>query len=256
MRCITFFNGKGGVGKSLHNVLFSSWLAYHERVRVLLIELESPDPKIADERERELKLLKDPQSWLSRYFAIHGGQETPFEILSWGKDVQSYDREFLCEILNRAWTLLSEHEQDYDYIVYDFPGLFIEHSPAFQFISSGLTDLVVVPFNTNPDTLKEALVNADLIRSNEQNVVGFWNCVSTEELARPGLLERGEELFRQYGIEVLPERVKEFVKARRDSSDRLFVKSTVCWPERYVQMSCPVLPELYADIKRRLDAIQ
>ena len=89
---------------------------------------------------------------------------------------------------------------------------------------------------------------------NEQKAVVFWNNVTPGEMARPGYLDSGERIFTQRGIQVLPHRIKSFQKARRDSDEQLFVRSTVCWPERYVKMACPDLIPLYRTIKGMVDS--
>lgn len=254
MKTMSFFNGKGGVGKSVHTELFAAWLRYKMRKRVLVFDLE-PDPRLSVTRAAELKLLEDPASWLSRYMAKNEGAPSPYDIMDLAAGVTEYSEGYLTELQSRAWKIVEEHEGDYDYALFDFPAVFLQYSPAFMLISSGIVDLTAIPIDADNTTRREGVITGKLIRDNGQNVVAFWNNVSPEDLKRKGYLESGEEIFVKNGIEVLPQRVKSFAKAKRDSDERLFVKSTVCWPERYVEMACPRVVDLYQELKGRLDRI-
>lgn len=253
MKTFTFFNAKGGVGKTVHTTMFASFLRYREGARVAVIDLENPTPRILQARKSEESLMKDEDSWLSRYLSKHPAPQSPYDIFELTGYVQSYTVEYLTLLREKAWFFVAGH--DYDYVLFDFPAMFMEASPAFQLICSGIMDMVAVPIDVDNATRREGILTARMVLDNEQRVVAFWNNVSVEDINRAGYLASGEVIFRQNGIEVLPERVKTFQKAKRDSDERLFVKSTVCWPERYVEMACPKLISLYEDLKGRLDRI-
>lgn len=253
MRTITFFNAKGGVGKTVHTTMFASFLRYNQRAKVAVIDLENPTPRVLFARRSEERLLSESDSWLSRYLAKHPAPESPYDIFDLSGSKPMYTKEYLKDLSNRAWDFIAH--KDYDYVLFDFPAMFMEASPAFTLITSGIMDLTVVPIDVDNATRREGILTARQVLDNEQRVVAFWNNVSAEDIRRSGYLESGEVIFRQNGVEVLPERVKTFQKAKRDSDERLFVKSTVCWPERYVEMACPELPKLYMDIKNRLDRL-
>lgn len=257
MKSLAFFNGKGGVGKSLHTTMCASYLAYHEGARVALVELENPSPRIFRNRNDELALLEKEDSWLSRYRANHpeGWPAAYYDIFPWGDGVQAYSPEYLREVEDKAWDLVEGKYGEFDYVLFDFPAVFIEQSPAFKLISSNIVDLVAIPFDVDAATRKEAVIDGDILVKNGHSAVAFWNDVSLDDIKRPGFLDGGEDVFRRYGIEVLPQRIKSFVKAKRESDERLFVKSTVCWPQRYVEMACPRVIDLYRELKGRLDRI-
>lgn len=252
MRTFSFFNEKGGVGKSLHTVMFASFLAYECGAKVLVIDFEHPNPRLDKARADELTKLSDPSSALSRYVNSHGGLKSLYEIFTPLKDQDfSYNKEQATELRESVWSLISSNK--YDYILFDFPGLLMENSPAYDCIVHGQVDLVAVPFDTEPMTRRASLMTCSLIQQSMTNVITFWNNVSAEEVKRKGFLEIGEVIFNRFGIEVSKHRIKSFVKARRDSSENLFVRSTICWPERYIELSCPSLIDFYRDLKKRLD---
>lgn len=255
MKTLTFFNGKGGVGKTTQTEMFASFLRYREGARVAVFDLENPTPRIRHARESEKRLLEDPASWLSRYMAKNPGTPSYYDIVDLTGGVSAYTPEYLKELCDKAWKFVEEHDKDYDYALFDFPAMFMKASPAFVIITSGLIDLTVIPIDVDNATRREGIITGKIVSDNGQRVVAFWNNVSLEDIKRKGYLESGEEIFVRNGIEVLPQRVKSFAKAKRDSDERLFVKSTVCWPERYVEMACPRLVDLYGELKSRLDRI-
>ena len=254
MTIVSFFNPKGGVGKSLHTVLFASWLAYGEGARVKVVDCEN-EQRLVRQRNDELRAMSDPESPLARFLSGNPVRYPLYEIERMDEAVDGYSSAYLDELNLKHWAMKSRDDAKYDYVLYDFPATFMNDSPAFKFISSGLVDFVAVPIDTNADTRKEALIAADMMRRNEAECVLFWNNVSVDEVKREGFLESGEELYRRYGFEVMPQRVRSFVKARRESDDRLFVKSTVCWPERYVRLSCPYVVDFYKALKERVDRL-
>ena len=255
MKTLSFFNEKGGVGKSLHTVMFASWLQYAQGARVAVFDLECPSPRLDGIRRRELVQLEDPDSVLSRYFLRHPRPESFFDIFTKEPLLLRFSRENIYALHRELWDFLDGNPGGYDYVLFDFPGILTADSPAYDVIASGMVDLVAVPIDTDNVTRKSGLVTACMAQDNEQRAVAFWNNVSPAEIARPGYLESGERVFTEHGIEVLPQRVKTFLKARRDSDERLFVRSTVCWPGRYVEMACPGLESLYMTIKGRVDSV-
>ena len=257
MKTISIFNEKGGVGKSALSEMFASWLAYHEGARVCLFDFEA-HARVIDRRESELKAMGDPKSILSRFLAKEPVGFKPYlvESVSLNFDLEGLAENSISALYDYICLRFTEIEDLYDYIVVDFPSGMERRSPSFVIGCSGLIDLVAIPFDTNSDTRKAAYLSANLFRDNNCPCVLFWNNVSVEDLRRERLLAYGEKVYNDAGFEVLPQRIKTFVKAGRDSDSNLFVRSTVCWPERYVQLNCPELPKLFAELKSRLDAIQ
>ena len=254
MKTIAFFNPKGGVGKTLHTKLFASYLAYGLGARVCVFDAEK-DQRIIRQRGSDLRLMSDAGSYLARYLKSDPVGREPYDIRRLGEGVENYTADYLERLTSDVWSFRAREDSVYDYVLFDFPATFLEYSPAFALISSGVVDLVAVPVDTDADTRQEALIAVDLMRRNETKSVLFWNNVSADEVKRPGFLEFGEKIFRDNGFEFMPERVRSFVKARRDSDTLFFVKSTVCWPEKYIRLSCPYLIDFYVALKDRLDRV-
>lgn len=252
MRTFSFFNEKGGVGKSVHTVMFASYLAYSCGAKVLVLDFENPYPRLADMRKQELDLLDDPESALSRYFRNNPRPRDFYMIQAPLKDMRfAYDQQNAADLREDIWRLI--RSSAFDYILFDFPGILIQNSPAFDCCVSGQIDLVAVPFDTEPMTRKAAMTTCSFLQKCGTDVVAFWNNVSSAELSAKGFLDVGEVLFNRFKVPVMADRIKSFAKARRDSTGNLFVRSSLCWPQRYVEMACPALEGLYASLKLRLD---
>ncbi len=255
MKSFCFFSEKGGVGKSLHTMMFASYLRYHCRKRVLVLDLETRKESILSERESELKFLGSEDSVLSKFLKRQGEPVSfyditrPFDV----SDLSVFDNDTVNGIVSSVWNSFDEYEKEYDYVLLDFHPDFELHSVPFKLLCSGISDYIVIPISVDNISRMCALRNARQLLANEQRVSVFWNNVSRDDIVKPGYLDSGEVVFREHGIEVMPERIKTFRKAWRDMGTRLFVKSTVCWPDKYVRMSCPELVTLYDDLKSRLD---
>lgn len=255
MKTFSFFNGKGGCGKTTHSMLFADWLSYHEKKSVILVDLEHPLPRLVKSREEDLRLMENSNSWLSRYMVKNDIKDSPYEIRSFDLSFLDTDGASMNKVLDLMWSVVDENP-DHDYILYDFPAGFSGNSSAYRAVESGLLDFVVVPVEFEVNTLREGMTVANAVHIVGCKSAMFWNSLSQNDIKmESGLKTFENNILRDYGIEFLPERIKFFQKATRGADVNLFVRNTVCWPEEYVQLACPELPRLYQDIKNRLDSI-
>lgn len=252
MAIFSFFNEKGGSGKSLHNVLFGSYLAYACGERVCLIDFEI-SPRLEMLRKREDELLSDENSILSRYLASHPQEDGVLDIYNIPKDLLvEQDKKRQHELIRMY---VNSMLGKYDYVIMDLPAEFnTAQSLSFIALQSSV-DMVAVPFDYTPTVFTCAANTAEVLRNISVPTVMFWNKVSARDLKRDDFLERLEVRLVDMGFDVLPHRIKYFQKAMRESKEQFFVVSTYCWPRRYVEMSCPALELLYSCLKERLDAI-
>lgn len=254
MKVISFFNEKGGVGKTIHSALFASYLAYGCKKRVCVLDFEA-NPRVAAWRNREIERLGNSGSALLRYFAKKELKRNFYDIVS----VRERFNDIVRYNVNNVgvWLkgfLLDEASAKYDYVILDFPSGFELDSVTYHLLVNGYCDCIVVPVDTDPQTLLSASLVAKTLLDNEQSVFLFWNNVSPSDIARPGMLDGLEVSFCRMGLSFFQQRIKSFQKARRDADGKLFVRSTVCWPERYVEMSCPELPALYRSIFEMMES--
>lgn len=255
MKTLSFYNSKGGVGKTLLTIMMASWLYYHLRLRVLVIDTETPRPRIYDYREFERKLAGDPKSPFGKYIVSHPEPQEPYDIARFDP-TERFSDAYLSNILEETRGFLLKYEKNYDYVLFDFPATFIRNTPSYAFISSGLIDLVAVPINIDTSSFLEGVATAQEIKELGNEAVLFWNNISKDDENHPTRLISREAKASSLGLEFLPERVRSFTKADRDSDTALFVKSTLCWPERYVEIFAPTIPALFIKLKDMLDSIE
>lgn len=255
MKTLAFFNGKGGVGKTLLTIMMASWLYYHLRMRVLVIDTETPRPRIYDYRESEQELAGDPQSPIGKYLVLHPEPQGPYGIARFDP-TERFSDSYLSNILEETRTFLLKYEKDYDYVLFDFPATFIRNTPSYAFISSGMVDLIAVPINIDTSSFQEGVYTAQEIQELGNEAVLLWNNISKDDENHPTRLISREAKASSLGLEFLPERVRSFTKADRDSDTALFVKSTLCWPKRYVEIYAPTIPALFMKLKDKLDSIE
>lgn len=250
MAVFSFFNEKGGSGKSLHSVLFGSYLAYARGARVCLLDFEFT-PRLEKTRKNEDNFLSDEKSVLSRYLASHPQEDGVLDIVNVPKEI-------LTERVNQREKIsdyVSDMSTKYDYVIMDLPAEF-STAQSLSFIAlQCIVDMVAVPFDYTPTVFTCAANTAEVLRNISVPTVMFWNKVSARALKRDDFLDRLEVRLIDMGFDVLPHRIKYFQKAMRESKEQFFVVSTYCWPRRYVEMSCPALELLYSCLKERLDAI-
>lgn len=258
MKTFCFYNGKGGVGKSFHTVMFASFLQYREGANVCVVDLESPDTRILSDRVAELEAAGDSKSVIGRYCArlkTEGRLGKPYDVVQLLEPTRVFDEAYAEKVQNTVWNFIEGDGKKYDYILFDFPAVFIDCCPAYAVICTRAVDLTAIPIDLDNTTRKTGLVTADVIRQNGGKCVLFWNDVPSVSIKRKGFLESGEDIFVRNGFEVLPQRIKSFKRAQRDSKDTFnFVRSTLCWPERYIELSCREIVDLYVELKGRIDA--
>lgn len=245
MKTLCFFNEKGGVGKTTHSVLFASYLAYHRKARVLVYDFE-PEPRINRIRNSELKSLDDPSGVLSRYLLASGVPDACYDIRCPASGVDVSDEGFINGLTSGFQSLVDSG--DYDYVIFDFPAGRQASSIVALCFSISFIDLCCIPVDTDSMTRRCGMFTADMARQNCVKPVLFWNNVSQAEIASKGLLKQGQEVYERFGFRFLNTKIKTFAKARRDSDSKLFVRSTLCFPMKYVNMYCPELVSLYEEI--------
>lgn len=250
----TLFNGKGGVGKTTMTMMFASWLNYGLGKQVFVYDLENPIPRIAKYRGRELAMAKYPDSWIAKYLATHPGHPLMYTIGILGITPE-YSDNYLAATLDSVWETVEKIEKDFDYFFVDFPAVMMKNSPSYALITSGLFDFVGIPMTADTDSFTEGMRVLKTAQGYAKDVVFFWNRLTRDEVMSSTIFRNREETIRRAGSIVLPQRVRTFAKANRDSDATLFVKSTLCWPQRNVELYSPSVLPLFEELKSRMDAI-
>lgn len=248
MKRVTIYNEKGGVGKTTVTSLLAAWLAYGCGRRVCVLDFDYPSFHLMDLRSRERTILRDPRSPLAVWLSAHPAGEPYdlFRVVPGSGGVYTPGEVF--PLLKNLFST------PYDYVLYDFPGRFTPEEPVAFMAANGFVDFLGVPMDTDTQSRRSALVVADAFQRHGIPLALFWNRVTLCESKGDGKrFERGAVPFRERGMEVMDEAVRDIRKLSRDSSEMTFVRSTLCFPDRYVNLRSPgIIPFLEA-LKARID---
>ena len=257
MKIVSFFNEKGGSGKTTHSIMFASYLSYVEHKSVMVIDFDYPYFRGHSLRLSELSRMNCGETNLSRYFGSYGKPDSFYDYIRCTDigPVNSFKSipeivSYMSDVIN----YLVPVREKYDYVIFDLPGEYSEFGLAKNLLERGFCSLIVVPVDTDIMSRQAAWYNAITLRKRGYFLKLFWNNVSSADIVRPGYLDAGETPFIKDGLKFYPERIKSFQRAKRDSDWMLFVRSTVCFPTRYVELACPELIPFYQHVKRDIDA--
>lgn len=247
MDVITFFNSKGGSGKSTFTVLYASYLAYGRGLRVKVIDYEYPDHRIVSMRRSELSDLELAGSPLSKYFEREALQRGFYDVEPRGMSLHRQDDRFVFEELSYL-TGLTESGQ-YDCILLDFPAGYSDDSLVARFAGSGYLTKVFIPVIPSWSSYGFTLAFTEMLENTDVKVAAFWTDVTKGSATEEEMMEKCGSHYRQvFGYEGRIPRVPRYRKLRGDSSRGLFVMSTVCWPERYVRLYAPGVLDLFGQL--------
>ncbi len=247
MKRITIFNEKGGVGKTTLTMLLAGYLAYVKGKRVCVLDFDSPSYHLQDIRRAEDRILQDPRSPLSIWLRSNPAGPAPYDILSAPTTTGDvYDARETIAFLQNICSC------DYDWVLYDFPGRFTPEEIVAILAANGWIDFVAIPMDTDSQSRRSALVIGDAMVDGGIPCAAFWNKVSSYEAKGSGVrFRRGAIPFEKRGIPVMAEPVREIKRISRDSDEMLFVRSTYCFPVRYINHWSPaIIPFLEALVSR------
>ncbi len=247
MKRITIFNEKGGVGKTTLTMLLAGYLTYVKGKKVCVLDFDSPSYHLRDIRRTEDRILQDPRSPLSIWLRSNPTGIEPYDIFpvpTTSGDV--FDTKETLSFLQNI------SAGGYDWILFDFPGRFTPEEIVAILAANGWIDFVAIPMDTDSQSRRSALVIADAMAGGGVPCAAFWNRVSSYEAKGSGVrFQRGAIPFERRGIPVMPEPVREIKRISRDSDEMLFVRSTYCFPIRYINHWSPaIIPFLEALVSR------
>lgn len=246
MKRITVYNEKGGCGKTTVTVLLASYLA-SEGHRVAVMDFDAPIHHISTIREEE---LRDPSSFLLQQLkgGVSVSASVPYEVR---RMVPLEDGTWdLGEIVAAMDDLAAEGTE---YLLCDYPGRYSPLEPVSLMAAGGLLDFAAVPVEADSQTMKSALVMVDALKGCGVSTCAFWNRIPSDELNTPRL-QRAEEVFSSYGIEVIPERMRLARVVSHDSRIVGFLRSTMHFPRRTADKGGWLVPFLES-LKNRIDRI-
>lgn len=223
MKTITFFNEKGGVGKSTMTIMYASYLHKHG-VKAAVFDYNS---RLQDYRNDEIQEKKRLGLWRPEMadsaWPIIGVDRAAVRRLS-EKGNPGHLVWFLEKVRN-------EHS-DTDVILIDFPGAisggeFLEMSNMIGDLN--VISLVVIPTDNDPQTLKSTLATAKLsAKVRRIRTVAFINQIKT--LTPKRKYDGMKNIFQEWGLPVLPDMVSESERIRNIMNVDI-IRSTFGYPD-------------------------
>lgn len=249
MKTLTFFNEKGGSGKSTFCLMMASWLRYKVGARVAVLDLDDPMHSIHELRQVDLECLKSSSKEFMK-FVPEGTDPSRdwYQVIPAAVDGGEKDQLML-------ESLVKQLGSDYDYILLDFGGSFSDGDTVIRFLRSHMLDFMVIPIYSDETVLLSALELCYRASLHGQRKAVFWNRVTRSE--RPDgerdRLRPLSELFTNEGYDLLDTMIPDLVMFRRDPRTWRFIRSTACWPQRNIDALCPELEHLFQEIRVILD---
>jgi len=245
MKTFSFFTPKGGCGKTTLTLLFAAYLRYGKGKAVKVIDYEAFKFPIKHFRETDLAASRQEGTPLHNYLTIHKVLE-PYPTECAGKEINSYKAD---DVLKIARDVNEEIRQNrYEYLLLDFPAGYSRYTPVSCLVHNHLLDGVYIPTSTESQERLDSYRMGRLFLEEGQPFRIVWNRIKRKYMDDPTALDAAEQELLGFGLPCSPVRIKDFNKAAEDSDVRCFIRNTLCWPDRYVQMYCPELVDLFEDI--------
>lgn len=257
-KIITFFNEKGGTGKTTFTVLFASWLRYDQHKEATVMDYDFPSYHICHMRQIDERLCV-PENKI--FYRLCQESLSPYPIIQ----VPGRGEYTQQELIAMADEMRQRKESGSGYLVLDFPGRYRPNDPVFAFASMGLIDLVVFPITSDTQSRVSALnVFATMHRPQFKKMSGkpdgqdclfVWNNVTQSELRAKDIRYNAyNKALESIGAAIAKTQMKDIIVARRDPDNPLgFIRSTMCYPKMNVKRYCPYIEDLFKEIKDKLD---
>lgn len=252
MKVITFFNEKGGVGKTTLTALFASWLAYGMRQEVRVMDCDYPSYQLWNMQQRDVKALREGMR--DRYIGqslaqMCAGNEYYNVGKMVGRDI--YSQAELEAIVDHVAKLRSARG---GYMLMDFPGRFLPSDPVTWLSAKGQLDLVVFPVDSDRQSFASALATHAKMREYGQRCAVLLNReTAVERKSKTDRYAMAAAEFGRLGVPVIGTRVREMLIARRDSTSQGFIRNTLCWPQQNIDRACPWIVDAFAEIRSLAD---
>lgn len=241
---VSFSTQKGGVGKSAFTVLMASYFNYVLKKNVAIIDCDSPQHSIKDEREREGRLVtNDPfyKQLAHKQFSLD--KRGVYPVIAGN----------VIDALQTAQRLIETTESQFDIIFFDLPGtlntkgvLTLVANMDYIF-SPMIADRLVVE-----STLQFAItMNESYISLGKGNVKGlflFWNMVDGRE--RTNLYDVYESVIGELGLQLMKTSVPDAKRFRKDlgASQKSIFRSTL-FPADKIQIKLATLDQFAEEMQ-------
>lgn len=139
MKIISFYNHKGGVGKTTNTILSATNLNYYFKKKVCIIDCDDDQWSTSEEYEDEYKSLQND----------YKGEEIKHLIES--KRIVQYD--IFEEYVKNVPSLIESFKEDYDYVFLDLGNRYLDQSKELF----NKIDHFIIPFSRDRKEFKKAI---------------------------------------------------------------------------------------------------
>ena len=252
MKKISFFNEKGGTGKTLYNMLFAAWLCFDKGRKVYAVDFDFPSYQFFKTREYELGLMQENEDFAKMVTSA------PYPLTK----VEGKEH-YTAEQLQRIIMDIRKMDQKEGFYIMDFPGRFTPGCPAHAIATAGLLDCIIFPIDSDRQSRASAMLinsivnNPKVLERNgkeHQDVLAMWNRETrNERIGKRDFYKDTEEMFEFLGIPICKTRGRELLSFRRDGETFGFVRSTVCYPKTNIMRAAPWLEDIFNEILLRIE---
>lgn len=237
MKVVTFFTEKGGTGKTTFNIMLSSYLAYHRKLKVLALDCDCPAFHTFQLRERELEAYKENAKEIDKKLS----QDVEIYPIVKVDDLYSNVE----KVINNLFNLKKKDE--YDYVIFDLPGS-LANNAVNKLISANIIDEFYLLTDLDKQVIVSNIKLSQALQNLGATVQVVWNRVFAFEKA--DLYEANTKLLEEhYNIKVNPFRIKNSIKFRREFGfDTEFIRSTLCYPVKNLEKNNINLNNLFDNI--------
>ncbi|MDR1504357.1 MAG: ParA family protein [Prevotella sp.] len=220
---ISFSNQKGGVGKSAFTVLMASYFNYVLKKNVAIIDCDSPQHSVNEERERESKLIMNDPYYKKLALA---------QFKSDSRGVYPVVSSNTMDAITTARQLIESSDTEFDMIFFDLPGT-LNTKGVLTLIAN--MDYVFPPMIADRLAVESTLqfsiaMNEGYLSVGKGNIKGmhlFWNMVDGRE--KTDIYDVYEKVTGELGLQLLKSYIPDTKKFRKDllSSQKMIFRSTL-----------------------------
>ena len=273
MKTITFYNEKGGVGKSTFSIMFASYLHYKMGARAALADFDSRDAEFRKrEIENEQKAIDEetnPEAKRTMTEALNAKKRSSYRIhtaypaaLAAFNEDPSYPG--IEDMSYARWLkkiITEEEEKGTDVLVVDLPGSKEANQPT-ALMANNLLSLIVMPIERDLQAMTAALytieeeIGALKDEGIPQNVIGFFNKVNLFYEKKPAYEKTMRLLKEKHGLRMLPDMITNSPNLTALKDFNNIIRSTMkypLWDKKNTRAEDPGTDNLFLDVMKALD---
>ena len=269
MKSLTFFNEKGGTGKSTFTMMYASWLQYIHGVRVTVVDFNERLEKYRNDEiearknyDREMKAKYDNDMAAYEQYLLEKKQGiepempknafqkrkpsepeylmdkirrvTPYRIIS--EDIQYIEDKIRSKQATTAYSkwvqslCLNGTFEDTDVLIFDFAGS-IDDGKYLDLFSRGMIGMTVIPVDNDKQAEYGAERITNVLTKYSNNFYSFINKVQPSQAKKDSSIIDLAKGYIERGLILLPDIVAYSAKMDKRGDEVDMLRSTLEYPE-------------------------